>query len=138
MSAAAGSVSAVALPSDLPTEPAPRVAALVEQLRAHNTDIFLSLAGYDETIAQTVHVRHAYKLDDIIPDVRFADVLESLEDGTRVLNYEHFHDLLPIETIATSFFASCSSTGSGTSFFAVANLRSSRSSTIWYSAESSV
>lgn len=69
----------------------------MERLRRQRAEIFLSLTGYDETIGGTVHARRGYQLDDIVPNVRFADVLEVQEDGTRVLNYHHFHDVIPIE-----------------------------------------
>ncbi len=73
MSAAAGSVSAVALPSDLPTEPAPRVAALVEQLRAHNAAYYerdaptIPDAEYDEL------VRELKRLEEAHPELVVAD-----------------------------------------------------------------
>jgi len=71
----------------------------MDRLRAENTEMFVSLTGYDETIGQTVHVRHSYKLDDIVPNMRFADVLETQEDGTRVLRYENFHELVPLQIV---------------------------------------
>lgn len=69
----------------------------MERLREQRAEIFLSLTGYDETIGTTVHARHNYSLDDIVPNVRFADVLDIQEDGTRVLDYHHFHEVVPIE-----------------------------------------
>lgn len=72
----------------------------IERLRAQKAEIYLSLTGYDETIGTMVYARHAYRLDDIVPNVRFADVLEVREDGTRVINYHHFHDLIPVEPAA--------------------------------------
>ena len=41
-------------------------------------EIFLTLTGLDETIGQTIHARHPYTLDDIVPNARFADVLRSI------------------------------------------------------------
>jgi inward rectifier potassium channel len=71
----------------------------VEKLRAKEAEIFLSLTGYDDTIAQTIHARHRYKLEDIVPNARFADVLTTLPDGTRRIDYRHFHDTIamPVE-----------------------------------------
>lgn len=69
----------------------------IERLRKKKAELFLSLTGYDETIGTTVHARHGYQLDDIVPNVRFADVLGIQEDGTRVLNYHHFHEVIPID-----------------------------------------
>ena len=55
-----------------------------EKLRAKKAEMFLSLTGYDETMGATVHTRHQYKLDDIHQNVRFADVLQVLDDGQRI------------------------------------------------------
>jgi inward rectifier potassium channel len=63
--------------------------------------LFLSLSGYDETIMQSVHARHAYALDDIVPNARFADMLTVLADGTRVLDYTRFDEVLPLEATAS-------------------------------------
>jgi inward rectifier potassium channel len=68
----------------------------LERLRAQRAEIFVTLTGHDETIGQTVYARTSYALDDIVPNVRFADVLETLEDGTRVINYHQFHDVVPV------------------------------------------
>jgi inward rectifier potassium channel len=69
----------------------------IARLREQRAEMFLTLTGYDETIGQTVHARTTYSLDDIVPNVRFADVLETAEDGTRIINYHHFHDVVPLE-----------------------------------------
>lgn len=68
----------------------------METLRAQQGELFLSLTGYDETIMQTIHARYAYALDDIVPNARFADMLTVLPDGTRVLDYTKFDELVPI------------------------------------------
>ena len=69
----------------------------IESLRARQGEMFLSLTGYDETIMQSIHARYAYSLDDIIPDARFADILTVTSDGTRVLDYTRFHEVVPID-----------------------------------------
>ncbi len=66
----------------------------LEKLRAEGAEIFLSLTGYDETIAQTIHARFRYSLDDIVPNARFVDVLTRRDDGTRVLDFDKFHDIV--------------------------------------------
>jgi inward rectifier potassium channel len=71
-------------------------AGAIERLRAQKTEIFLGLTGLDETIGQTIHARHGYALDDIVPDVRFADVLTIHPDGTREIDYRKFHDVVPL------------------------------------------
>jgi inward rectifier potassium channel len=64
----------------------------MENLKEARAELFLSFTGYDETLAQTVHGRWRYTLDDIKWDTRFADVLEIAEDGTRVVDYGKFHE----------------------------------------------
>ena len=69
--------------------------AAIERLREQKAELFLSLQGYDETIAATVHARYRYSLDDIVLDARYADVLTIDADGTRHLDYTHFDEVLP-------------------------------------------
>jgi len=66
------------------------------RLRAQQAEIYLSLTGLDETIGQTIHVRKQYTLDDVVPGARFADVLSIEEDGTRIIDYRKFHDVVEL------------------------------------------
>jgi inward rectifier potassium channel len=68
-------------------------AAALERLRAEKAEIFLAFTGIDETIGQTIHARHNYKLDDLVYNARFADVLTIDDGGTRTIDYGHFHDV---------------------------------------------
>jgi inward rectifier potassium channel len=67
------------------------------QLRAQRAEIFLSLTGLDETLMQTISARWRYALDDIVPNARFVDILVMREDGARVIDYDKFHDIVPVE-----------------------------------------
>jgi inward rectifier potassium channel len=67
----------------------------LQKLRELRTEFFLSFNGYDETLAQVVHARWRYTLDDIKWDMRFADVLEITGDGTRVVDYGKFNLIEP-------------------------------------------
>jgi inward rectifier potassium channel len=69
----------------------------LESLRRRKAEIFLSLMGTDETFSQTVHARHNYKLGDIVIGAHFADVLTMLDDGTRIIDYRSFHEIVPTE-----------------------------------------
>lgn len=69
----------------------------LENLRAQRAEIFIALSGLDETLMQTIIARWRYQLDDIIQNARFADVLVMQPDGTRVIDYDRFHDIIPIE-----------------------------------------
>lgn len=72
------------------------------QLRARHAELYLTIIGYDETIAQTIHARFAYGLDDIVPDAKFADILRIDADGTRVIDYSKFHEVVPLGGAAPS------------------------------------
>jgi inward rectifier potassium channel len=72
-------------------------AASIERLRKQKAEIFLSLSGLDDTSAQPVHARFRYDLDDIAWDHNFADVLTIEPDGTRVLDYGKFDEVVPVK-----------------------------------------
>jgi len=65
----------------------------IERLRGLKAEIFLSLTGLDETLAQTIHTRYRYLLDDIVYNARFTDVLTIREDGVREIDFDKFHDI---------------------------------------------
>jgi inward rectifier potassium channel len=67
--------------------------AAIERLRAAQAELFLSFTGQDETLGQQIHARHNYKLDDIVLNARFVDVLTVEPTGTRVIDYVGFHDV---------------------------------------------
>jgi inward rectifier potassium channel len=67
----------------------------IDRLRRKNALVLVTLTGLDETIAQPVHARHTYELDDIYVAHRFKDVISVEPDGTRVIDYRWFHDVAP-------------------------------------------
>jgi inward rectifier potassium channel len=67
------------------------------ELLAQKADIFLTLTGLDETLMQTITARFRYTLDDVVAGVRFVDVLTIGEDGIRTIDYDKFHDVVPLE-----------------------------------------
>jgi inward rectifier potassium channel len=66
-----------------------------ESLRAKDVDLVASMTGLDETLSQSVHARHAWAPDQILWGHRFADVLVSLPDGRRAIDYRRFHAVEP-------------------------------------------
>lgn len=68
-------------------------AATLEKLRATGADVFVSLTGLDETLAQTIHTRYRYRLDDIVHNARFSDILSMDESGVRLIDFDRFHDI---------------------------------------------
>jgi inward rectifier potassium channel len=65
-------------------------------LSAEGVELIVSLVGFDESFAQTVHARHAYAATDIRWNARFVDILTWTPDGRRVVDYAHFHDVVPV------------------------------------------
>jgi inward rectifier potassium channel len=66
-----------------------------ESLKAKDIDLVASMTGLDETLSQAVHARHAWMPDQILWGHRFADVLVSLPDGRRAIDYRRFHLVEP-------------------------------------------
>jgi len=66
-----------------------------EQLRTSGIEILASLIGTDETFSQTVHARHTWFADEVVWGGRFADIMERQPDGRVILDYQHFHTVLP-------------------------------------------
>ena len=66
------------------------------RLKERKAQIFLTLMGTDETFSLTVHARRSYQLSDIVVGAQFADVLSVLEDGTRLIDYRSFHDVVRV------------------------------------------
>lgn len=60
--------------------------------------LIISLSGLDETVAQVVHARHNYAAKEIIWNSKFVDIIHQTPDGHRYIDYEHFHDVLPLPT----------------------------------------
>lgn len=55
-------------------EQSPLYGCTDEDLRAADAEFLILLTAHDETFAQTVHARSSYKPDEIIWNVRFADI----------------------------------------------------------------
>ena len=67
-----------------------------QTLEAENAQVVITLSGVDETFAQTIHARHIYAAGEIVWNCRFADVFDRLTDGSRVIDYGRFHEVVPI------------------------------------------
>ncbi|MGD0075430.1 MAG: ion channel [Candidatus Binataceae bacterium] len=78
-------------------ERSPLWGATQDSLAANEDEIIVSLTGLDETYAQTIHARRAYRAAEIICNARFADILTRLPDGRMQIDYGHFHDIVPTQ-----------------------------------------
>jgi inward rectifier potassium channel len=76
-------------------EKSPLFGLTQDGLRKIDAEIVVTLTGLDETLMQTIHSRTSYLPEEIIYGARFADVLSSLPDGRRAIDYRKFHDYQP-------------------------------------------
>jgi inward rectifier potassium channel len=63
-------------------------------LEASNVSLVVVVSGYDVVAAQTVHARKAYDHPDIRFGQRYADILDTTEDGRIRIDYGRFHETL--------------------------------------------
>ncbi|MEO1403544.1 MAG: ion channel [Cyanobacteria bacterium J06635_1] len=68
-----------------------------ETLRRDNAEIIVTLTGLDETLLQTIHSRQEFNHYDIFWEHKFSDILLTTPDGRRIIDYNHFHAIEPIE-----------------------------------------
>jgi inward rectifier potassium channel len=73
--------------------------AAIERLRAVGAELYLSFTGLDETLGQQIHARYSYRLEDIVLNARFVDVLTIEPSGRRTIDYTGFHD---VEIVGTA------------------------------------
>jgi inward rectifier potassium channel len=66
-----------------------------ESLPAADVDLIVTLTGFDNSLAQTVHAQHSYRGDEVRWNHRFVDVVTTQADGVRVLDFRGFHDTVP-------------------------------------------
>jgi inward rectifier potassium channel len=52
------------------------------------------VSGYDVVAAQTVHARKSYDHSDIRIGHRYAEILDTTEDGRLRVDYGRFHETL--------------------------------------------
>ncbi|WP_138498001.1 ion channel [Nostoc sp. PA-18-2419] len=70
-----------------------------ESLIQTNSMLMISLSGIDETVAQIVNARHSYSAKEILWNNRFVDIFHETPDGHRYIDYNGFHDVLPLDEI---------------------------------------
>ena len=75
------------------TEDSPFFGQNRESLAHCSPQLVVSITGLDQTFSQTVHARHAYKMEEIVWGGRMYDVLKTAPDGTQSIDYTHFDDI---------------------------------------------
>jgi inward rectifier potassium channel len=64
-------------------------------LEAAHSRITVSIFGHDETIAASVYALYEYSAEQIYFDHQFVDIISEGENGTRIIDLTHFHDIVP-------------------------------------------
>lgn len=78
-------------------EHSPLYGMTTESLIETKATLVVTLSGIDETVAQVVHARHTYYARDILCNHRFVDVINRTDDGHRYIDYNYFHEVVPIK-----------------------------------------
>jgi inward rectifier potassium channel len=65
-----------------------------EHLESNNSALVVVVSGYDTVAAQTVHARKTYDHPDIRIGHRYAEILDTTEDGRLRVDYGRFHETL--------------------------------------------
>ncbi|MEP0870890.1 ion channel [Trichocoleus desertorum AS-A10] len=77
-------------------EYSPFYGATPESLAQMRASVVVSLSGIDETVSQVIHARHTYSAQEILWNYCFVDIFHETADGHRYIDYNHFHDVLPL------------------------------------------
>lgn len=77
-------------------EHSPLYGATPESLAQMRASWIVSLTGVDETVSQAIHARHTYSPQDILWNHCLVDIFHETADGNRYIDYNHFHDVMPL------------------------------------------
>jgi inward rectifier potassium channel len=64
----------------------------IEELKADDVSIFVSIGGYDEGISARIVDRKTYRADNILDGHAFEDIMSDTPDGTIILDLTRFHN----------------------------------------------
>jgi len=68
----------------------------LDDMVAQQVELVVLLSGRDETLADTIYARHAYRPEHFVWNERFVDVLSLSPQGKGVVDLRKFHDTEPI------------------------------------------
>jgi len=74
------------------SEESPLYGLSADDLEASKVSLVVVVSGYDVVAAQTVHARKSYDPSDIRFGQRYADILDTSEDGRIRIDYGRFHE----------------------------------------------
>src|ERR1700722_13509535 len=72
-------------------ENSPLYEVTADDLEAYKASLVVVVSGYDVVAAQTVHARKTYDHSDIRFGQRYADILDTSDDGRLRIDYGRFH-----------------------------------------------
>jgi inward rectifier potassium channel len=75
-------------------EQSPLYQTNAEDLEASRASFVVVVTGYDIVAAQTIHARKPYDYGDILFGHRYADILDTSDDGRLKVDYGRFHQTL--------------------------------------------
>jgi inward rectifier potassium channel len=73
-------------------EESPLYGLNADDLEASGVSLVVVVSGYDVVAAQTVHARKSYDYPEIRFGHRYADILDTLDDGRLRIDYGRFHE----------------------------------------------
>jgi inward rectifier potassium channel len=73
-------------------ETSPLYGMTADDLLAAKVSLLVVVSGYDIVAAQTVHARQSYEHSDILFGYRYADILDTSDEGRLRIDYGRFHD----------------------------------------------
>jgi inward rectifier potassium channel len=72
----------------------PLYGVTAEDMATSGVSLVVVVSGYDVVAAQTVHARRSYDHSDIRFGQRYADILDTSQDGRLRIDYGRFHETL--------------------------------------------
>ncbi|WP_036486257.1 ion channel [Myxosarcina sp. GI1] len=79
-------------------EHSPLWQATPESLTKTRAMLIVSLSGIDKTVDRALHASYSYAASDIFWQHRFADIFHHTPQGSRYIDYTHFHDVISVES----------------------------------------
>jgi inward rectifier potassium channel len=65
-------------------------------LQLAEAELIVSLSGYDEALTKVMYARHVYPAEKVLWNHRFREIVKSLPDGRRRIDYRRFHEAQPV------------------------------------------
>ncbi|HUB89344.1 MAG TPA: ion channel [Dyella sp.] len=69
----------------------------LENLEAGEAALLLTIEGIDETTSQSMMARHQWSIKEVRWNHRYADLVHKDSDGVSIIDYNVFHDVLPLD-----------------------------------------